>query len=305
MSAEIVVIGSLNMDLVAFAPSLPRAGETVLGSRFFTACGGKGANQAVAAARLGASVSMVGCVGADAFGSELRAGLDTAGVDHTCVTTKPSASGTALITIDDQATNTIVVVPGAGGLLMPSDVDAAHALLAQCKLLVLQLETPLATVLHAAQLANQLGVKVVLNPAPVQALDHELLSLIDILVPNETEASVLSGMEVNSPMSAERAAQALRARGVGSVIITLGAQGCVAASAQGVTHYPAPKVIALDPTAAGDTFVGGLCAALVRGDELAHAIAFAQAAAALSVTRAGAQPSMPSFAETTAFQKTL
>jgi ribokinase len=291
---EVVVVGSLNMDLVARAPRLPVPGETLLGRSFATVPGGKGANQAVAAARLGARTAMIGCVGDDAFGRELRAGLESDRVDASGVRVAPGlSSGVALIVVDDSGRNGIVVVPGGNAELAPADVDRHEALLAAARVVVLQLETPLATVEHAARKARALGRTVVLNPAPAQALPPGLVACADYLVPNEIEAAMLAGLPVDSVESATEAGRRLRSRGAASVLVTLGERGVVAVTAEGARHYPAEKVQAVDTTAAGDTFIGGFCAALVRGRSLADAIGFAQAAAAISVTRPGAQTSIP------------
>jgi ribokinase len=291
---EVVVVGSLNMDLVARAPRLPVPGETLLGKSFATVPGGKGANQAVAAARLGARTAMIGCVGDDAFGRELRAGLERDQVDASGVRVAPGlSSGVALIVVDDSGRNGIVVVSGGNGQLAPADVDRHEALLAGAQVVVLQLETPLPTVEHAALRARALGRTVVLNPAPAQVLTAGLVACADYLVPNEIEAGVLAGLPVDSVESAMEAARRLRAQGAGGVLVTLGERGVVAVTAGGARHYPAEKVQAVDTTAAGDTFIGGLCAALVRGLSLPEAIGFAQAAASISVTRPGAQPSIP------------
>jgi ribokinase len=292
--AEVVVVGSLNMDLVARAPRIPVPGETLMGASFATIPGGKGANQAVAAARLGARTAMLGCTGDDAFGAELRAVLERDGIDIAAVrTVKGASSGVALIVVDEAGRNGIVVVPGANARLAPEDVDGHEALLAGARIVALQLETPLATVEHAAARARALGKVVVLNPAPAQPLSDGLLASADYLVPNEVEAGMLAGLAVDSPARAAEAGRRLRARGARCVLVTLGARGVVVVSSEGAEHFPAPRVEAVDSTAAGDTFIGGLCAALVAGRPLRDAVGFAQAAAALSVTRRGAQPSIP------------
>ena len=297
MSAQVVVVGSLNMDLVVRARHLPVPGETLSGSGFSTAAGGKGANQAVAAARLGARTAMIGCVGGDAFGEQLRAGLEADGVDCRGLRTVPGvSSGVALIVVDDDGRNGIVVVPGANGQLAPADVEARSGAFAAAAVVALQLEVPLGTVEHAARRARQLGKTVVLNPAPAPPgpLPAALYACADFLVPNEIEAAALAGSPVTSPESAAAAGRRLREAGAATVLVTLGAQGVVAVGPRGSEHFPAPRVEAVvDTTAAGDTFIGGLCAALVAGRALPEAVGFAQAAAALSVTRRGAQPSIP------------
>jgi ribokinase len=288
------VVGSLNMDLVARAARLPVPGETVAGVSFTTVPGGKGGNQAVATARLGARTAMIGCVGEDAFGAALRAGLAADGVEVGAVRTVPGVhTGVAMIVVDDRGQNGIVVVPGANGELGPDDVDRSEPLLAACQVVALQLESPLTTVLRAATLARALGKAVVLNPAPARPLPAALLACADYLVPNEHEAAALTGLPVGSVEEAAAAGQRLRELGPRIVIVTLGARGVVEVTAGGAQHHPSRPVQAVDTTAAGDTFIGGLCAGLVEGRPLPAAIALAQAAAAISVTRFGAQTSIP------------
>lgn len=299
MSAKVVVVGSLNMDLVAWAERLPRGGETLAGERFFTAPGGKGANQAVAAARLGASVAMIGAVGDDAYGQQLRQALADERIDCQAVSVCPGvSSGVALIVVDAASQNAIVIIPGGNGQLLPESVQRFDALLQGAEVIVCQLEVPLATVAWTLQRGRELGKTVILNPAPATGpLPESWLGHIDYLIPNESEAQALTGLPVDDLDSARHAAGRLLQLGVGKVIVTLGAQGVLFASAGGSQHYPAPKVTALDTTAAGDTFVGGFAAALARGLREGDAIDLGQRAAALSVTRAGAQPSIPRLAE--------
>ncbi|WP_347905290.1 ribokinase [Pseudomonas purpurea] len=302
MPAKIVVIGSLNMDLVTRAPRLPRAGETLIGESFATVSGGKGANQAVASARLGAQVSMVGCVGSDAYGEQLRGALLAEQIDCQAVTAVEGSSGVALIVVDDNSQNAIVIVAGANGLLTPEVLASFDAVLQAADVIVCQLEVPMQTVGYALKRGRELGKTVILNPAPATGpLPAEWYSAIDYLIPNESEVSALSGVPVDSLESAERAASQLMAVGAGKVIITLGAQGSLFAHGQSFEHFPAPKVKAVDTTAAGDTFVGGFAAALAAGKSEADAIRFGQVAAALSVTRAGAQPSIPLLSDVQAF----
>ncbi|MHC8400247.1 ribokinase [Pseudomonas sp. MDT1-17] len=303
MPAKVVVIGSLNMDLVTRAPRLPRGGETLIGESFATVSGGKGANQAVAAARLGAQVSMVGCVGSDAYGEELRGALLAEQIDCQAVSTVDDSSGVALIVVDDNSQNAIVIVAGANGALTPAVIDRFDAVLQAANVIICQLEVPDATVGHALKRGRELGKTVILNPAPAsRPLPADWYASIDYLVPNESEASALSGLPVDSLASAETAATRLIAMGADKVIITLGAQGSLFANGKSFEHFPAPKVRAVDTTAAGDTFVGGFAAALAAGKSEAEAIRFGQVAAALSVTRAGAQPSIPTLSDVQAFK---
>ncbi|MFG6206724.1 ribokinase [Pseudomonas retamae] len=303
MPANVVVIGSLNMDLVTRAPRLPVGGETLIGHSFATVSGGKGANQAVAAARLGAQVAMVGCVGDDDYGVQLRDALLAEQIDCQAVSTVDGSSGVALIVVDDNSQNAIVIVAGANGAMTPAVIDRFDAVLQAADVIICQLEIPDATVGHALKRARALGKVVILNPAPAsRPLPADWFAAIDYLIPNESEAAALSGMPVDSLQSAESAATRLIAMGAGKVIVTLGAQGSLFANGQGFEHFPAPKVQAVDTTAAGDTFVGGFAAALANGQSEASAIRYGQIAAALSVTRAGAQPSIPTMFDVQAFE---
>ncbi|MGI3747531.1 MAG: ribokinase [Janthinobacterium lividum] len=299
MQAKVVIVGSLNMDLVTRAPRLPRAGETLAGQSFVTVPGGKGANQAVAAARLGASVAMIGCVGDDAYGEQLRTALLAEGIDCQAVTRVTGEStGVALIVVDDNSQNAIVIVAGGNGHVTASVVDSFDALLSGADVIICQLEVPLDTVGHVLKRGHELGKTVILNPAPASGpLPGEWFAWIDYLIPNESEATALTGLPVDSTASADAAASALLKAGVSKVIVTLGEQGALFASASRSEHFPAPKVQPVDTTAAGDTFVGGFAAALADGKSESDAIRFGQVAAALSVTRSGAQPSIPTFAE--------
>jgi ribokinase len=282
------------MDLVARAPRIPQPGETIIGRDFHTLPGGKGANQAVAAARLGARVTMVGRVGSDAFARPLLDNLVAAGVDHTFVGQDPqAATGVALIVVDAAGQNSIVVASGANMRLSPADVDAAEAAIATADVLLLQLETSLETVTRAAQIAHAHGVTVILNPAPARPLPPALLSLVDVLVPNESETALLTGLPINSQAQVEAAAGALRRLGVGAVILTLGERGALLAQAEKTELFPAFVVIAIDTTAAGDAFMGGLAVALAEGQVLADGVRWGNAAGALAATRLGAQPSLP------------
>ncbi|QHF29325.1 ribokinase [Pseudomonas sp. R32] len=299
MHANVVVVGSLNMDLVTRAQRLPRGGETLVGETFVTVPGGKGANQAVAAARLGAQVAMVGCVGDDAYGQQLRQALADEQIDCQAVGVAAGvSSGVALIVVDAASQNAIVIIAGGNGQLLPESVQRFDALLQHADVIICQLEVPMATVAYTLERGRALGKTVILNPAPASGpLPVEWFASIDYLIPNESEAEALSGVPVTDLESAKVAATRLLALGVGKVIVTLGAQGALFADGQAFRHFPAPVVQPVDTTAAGDTFVGGFAAALARGEEEGAAIAFGQRAAALSVTRAGAQPSIPHFAE--------
>lgn len=295
MTAAITVVGSLNMDFVAQVPHLPMPGETVLGSGFRTIPGGKGGNQACAAGRLGGRTRMVGRVGADVFGEQLRESLRGDGVDVAAVlTTADTPSGVALIVVQASGENQIVVASGANGQLAPVDVVTALAGV-DGGYVLLQLETPLETVEAAAHLARSRGATVILDPAPAQPLPTTLLAGIDILTPNETEAHVLLGRRAAAVSLAEapEVARALLDLGVRTVVLTLGAQGALIADRTGHRHVPAPRVDAVDTTAAGDTFNGALAVALAEGRGIVDAVGFANTAAALSVTRSGAQASIP------------
>ncbi|RMP81953.1 hypothetical protein ALQ17_02904 [Pseudomonas fluorescens] len=297
-----MVIGSLNMDLVTRASRLPRAGETLIGQAFSTVPGGKGANQAVASARLGADVSMIGCVGSDAYGIQLRDALVVEGIDCEAVSTVDGSSGVALIVVDDSSQNAIVIVAGSNGELTPASLQAFDAVLQAAEVIVCQLEVPMNTVGYALKRGRELGKTVILNPAPASApLPAEWYASIDYLIPNESEAGALSGVAVDSIDSAKAAATHLIQAGAGKVIITLGSQGALFTDGLNFEHLLAPKVKAVDTTAAGDTFVGGFAAALANGKSEAEAIRFGQVAAALSVTRAGAQPSIPTLHDVQGF----
>ncbi|WP_175837961.1 ribokinase [Burkholderia anthina] len=293
-SPRIAVVGSVNVDLVTHAPRLPVPGETLLGTTFQTVHGGKGANQAVAAARLGASVAMIGCVGDDAFGTRLHGALAAERIDVTHLhRIEGEATGVATITVDVHGANSIVVVPGANDRLDIARIDAARDAIAAAALMVCQLEVPIATVAHAIARAIAHRTPVLLNPAPAQPLFDTLLARIDYLVVNETEAESLTGIAVGDDASAVRAADALCAKGVGNVLVTLGARGVCWRGSAGSGRHDALAVVAVDTTAAGDTFVGGFATARAGGASMDDAIGFGQRAAAISVTRCGAQTSIP------------
>jgi ribokinase len=289
---RIVVVGSLNMDLVVRASRFALPGETITGRAFLTVLGGKGANQAVAARRLGAEVAMIGRVGDDPFGQALRRGLAAEGLDVRLVDVTPSAStGVALITVDDCGENTIVVVPGANGLVSSADIERALPVVAEADALLLQLEVPLPVVMDAARRAHAASVTVILNAAPAQPLPPMMLPLIDYLVVNETEVLDVAGFATDTP---EAAARALQARGARTVVVTLGAAGALLLASDGtITSAAGFRVEAVDTTAAGDAFVGALAVALAEGATPAEALQFGNAAGAVTVTRPGAQPSLP------------
>jgi ribokinase len=306
----VVVVGSLNMDLTVRASRLPRPGETLLGRSFVQMPGGKGGNQAVAAARLGARVAMIGRIGADSNGEALVRALLADGIDCSAIAASSTApTGVALITVDDSSQNAIVVVAGSNGQLSPAAVASHERLLADADAVVCCMEVPTDTVFAALSAARRLGRMVILNPAPVTGpLPDEWYEAIDFLIPNELEAAAMTGLRVDSPGAAHVAASRLRALGASNVLITLGAQGVLALTNEAhsdsrrsgdahATHFPVATVAAFDTTAAGDTFVGGFAAALAGGRTLPDAVRFAQAAAAISVTRAGAQPSIPHWPE--------
>jgi ribokinase len=291
---RIVVIGSVNMDLMLRCPHLPEPGETVLGREFTQAPGGKGANQAIAAARLGAKVSFIGCVGSDSYAQISRLGFEAANVEIAHLHAIDSKStGIAMITSDDKGENCIALAPGANQFLTCEHLDQAERLISEAGMVVCQFESPLTTVQHAMKLAKRHRVPVLLNPSPFHMISVSSLNGLDILVLNEIEAAMLSDSRVESIQHASQVAEFLRSTGIKSVIITMGKSGSVVADETGTNHLHAPKVVAVDTTGAGDTLVGALAAALVAGHSMAAAIEFAQRAAAFSVTRHGAQASMP------------
>jgi ribokinase len=296
---SIVVVGSINLDLVARTPRIPVAGETVSGLDFQTFFGGKGANQAVAAARLGASVSLIGQLGDDGFASQLRSGLQEAGVDTRAVGQVQGPSGVALISTDEEGENSIIVVAGANGHVTSGLIDQHQDIIRNAAIVLTQLEIPLEAVLHLAELTTRHNVPLVLDPAPARALPDSLLGCVDWLTPNETETAALLETEF---AESDEAATALLERGTRNVILKLGARGCYVATGDGRRkRVPGCKVTAVDTTGAGDAFNAAFAVALSGGQDAFASAAWATAVAALSVTRPGAQASMPSYEQVERF----
>ncbi|NWF64156.1 MAG: ribokinase [Chloroflexi bacterium] len=306
---NILVIGSLNADLVVKSPRFPQPGETISGDDLQIIPGGKGANQAVAAARQGVKTAMIGRVGSDSFAPFLVDNLKANQVDTSHVTVDSSATGTAIIVVDAHGQNSIVLSPGANGSVSPADVDSAS--FSDFGLILLQLEIPTLTVLHAAQQARANGLTVILNPAPAKSLPAELMSNVDILIPNETELALLAGLPVTDASSAEVAAKEILKQGVKTVIATLGSKGALLVTSAQVTQVDAYKVNVVDTTAAGDAFIGGFAAKLLEQGMpldverhtlmLQNAVRYGCACGALATTKFGAQPSLPTKQEVERF----
>lgn len=295
---KIVVLGSINMDLVAIAPSLPAPGETVMGSEFATLPGGKGANQAVAAARLGADVRMIGRVGDDVFGPTLLESLHATGVDASDIVTTPgTSSGIAVILLDEGRENYIVGIYGANMACNEVQVEAASRALDGADALLLQMEIPLEISLQTARIAQEKGVRVIYDPAPPSMIPPQAYTAFDIIAPNQSEAEVLTGITVTDIASAQEAAKVLRSRGAPTAIVKLGEDGVVYAFSDCTGHVPAFQVEAVDTVAAGDGFAGALAVALAEGCSFEDALRFANAAGGLVVTKRGAQDAMPDRAE--------
>lgn len=298
----VVIVGSVTADVTTFSTRLPARGETILGDQFTLMLGGKGANQAVAAGRSGARTSFVGCVGDDLFHDLVVDGLGDAGVDLEHLRTVPGPTGIAHIRVDASAQNDIVMVPLANAALSPEQIDAALAALAPTtSVLLTQLETPSALTAHITARGREHGMTVILDPAPAAPLPDEVWRSVDIVTPNETEASLLSGIEVIDAASAAEAGRWFLDRGVGAAVITLAGQGSCVVTAEGSTLIPPFPVEAVDTTAAGDAYAGYLGAALANGSTLSDAVRLATAAGALAVTKQGASPSLPLRAEVDAF----
>jgi len=310
--SDILVVGSLNADLVVRAARFPKPGETISGENLHVIPGGKGANQAVAAARLGGNVSMLGRVGGDNFGDFLLENLKSNHVDTSLIQRDEASTGTAIIVVDSNGQNSIVLSAGANGKVTTADVDRAS--FPAGGLLLLQLEIPIPTVLRAAQRARESKTRVILNPAPAQPLPDELISLTDFLIPNETELSLLTSMDVTDIPSAETAAHSLLHRGAKHVIVTLGSKGALIVDKQTSTHVDTFPVEVVDTTAAGDAFIGGFATKLLESASLLaipkdqalalqNAVRFGCACGALATTKFGAQPSLPTKEELESFLK--
>jgi ribokinase len=294
MNSSIVIIGSSNTDMVIKSPHLPAPGETILGGTFFMNAGGKGANQAVAAARLGGKVSFIAKVGNDIFGKQALQHFKKEGIDVSAVfRDKKNPSGIALITVDDHGENCIAVASGANAALMPADIKKSKSKIKSASVLLMQLETPVDTVICASSLAAGNNIKVILNPAPAAVLPDSILKNISIITPNEKEAEMLTGIVVHDIPSAELAAHVLHKKGIATVIITLGAKGALLFHENKFSLIDSPEVNAVDSTAAGDVFNGALAVALSENKSMSDAVKFACKAASISVTRLGAQASAP------------
>ncbi|MEI6061579.1 MAG: ribokinase [Bacteroidota bacterium] len=293
-SKKIVVVGSCNTDMVIKADRLPVPGETILGGTFFMNPGGKGANQAVAASRMGGNVTLISKTGNDVFGKQSVMLYTAENIKTDFIYSDPKhPSGVALITVDSQGENCIVVASGANAYLTPSDIDKASAEIENSDLVLMQLEIPIDTVEYVAEMANKKGIKVILNPAPARALSDNLLKQLYIIIPNKSEAEILSGIKVSDIESAKQAADIISAKGVDIVVITLGSQGALIKEYKEYLFVEAFKVDALDTTAAGDTFCGAFCVGLSEGRSIPEAVKLAARAAAITVTRMGAQASIP------------
>jgi ribokinase len=304
MKKRLVVVGSINLDLVSVAPRIPLRGETLTGASFASFPGGKGANQAYASARLGTPVSMIGKVGNDSFGAELRANLESVGVDTTAIENESTSTGIAQIITAENGENVIVVIPGANALVSPVYVEKHLDVVRNASIVLTQLETPLETVEYLASVTRKEGIPLVLDPAPARPLPESLLQRVDWLTPNESETCSLLGLKSQDVPEEElqEVAENLLQRGSRNVLLKLGHRGCFLALTDGRRiHIPAYSVRAIDSTAAGDAFNGAFASAILEGHDPVRAASWASAVAAISVTRRGAQPSMPTNAEVQEF----
>lgn len=298
---SIVVVGSSNTDLVVNVPKIPLEGETILGSKFRTHKGGKGANQAVAASRLGADTTFIACIGNDDFGNRAIKSYNEEGINTKYIQREGETSGVALITVSDQGRNTISVSPESNGLLSPKHIDQALDVIRKAKVVLTQFEIPIPTIEYLIKRCNECSAKFILNPAPALKLPEYLFKFIDIITPNETEAESLTGIKVTDEKSANLSAAKLIQKGVKEVIITLGDKGAYLHSKTQQKLIPGFKVNAIDTTAAGDTFNGALAYSITQNKPTEEAIIFANAASALAVTKNGAQSSTPKFSDVNKF----
>ncbi|MCE5208948.1 MAG: ribokinase [Chloroflexi bacterium] len=300
-SYDIVVVGSNMIDMITRISRLPKMGETLAGSSFSMGFGGKGANQAVTAARLGARVAMVCKVGKDTFGSMVRANFKENGVTARVFEDDTLASGVAPITVDDEGRNLVIIVPGANMTLSVAEVEQASDLIKNAKILICQLEIPDEAILKAFEIARANAVRIIFNPAPARKVPPQMIEMADIVVPNETEAELLTGLSVNGIHGASDAARRLKELGAQTVIVTLGADGALLWDGRQEQHFSPPKVNAVDTTGSGDAFIGSLAFALMQSKDMPEAIRFANRVAALSVTKAGTQTSFPTMSEVDRF----
>lgn len=298
MKPKIVVIGSSNTDMICRVPHIPKSGETVLGGDFFIVQGGKGANQAVAAARAGGNVTFIACVGDDRFGKQAIDSYKTEGIDTSCIEMVENVpTGVALINVADSGENSIAVAPGANSMLTPAVTDKYMEVILSANMILMQLEIPIETVCHVTRMAYAVNIPIVLNPAPACEIEPEILSMLTCITPNEHEALIVSGIWPPDPEMVSEMAGEIQKKGVNSVIITLGSKGAFYRQGRKEEVVPGIHVQAVDTTAAGDTFNGYLVVELVKGKSLQEAITLANKAAAISVTRMGAQSSIPKFIE--------
>jgi ribokinase len=300
--SKITVVGSLNMDLVVSTPKVPVMGETIMGSGFLTAPGGKGANQAVAAAKLGGNVSMIGCLGNDIFGRDLRKNLEDSNVKTEAIKSfEDSATGIAMIVVN-KGNNFIIVDPGANSMLSPLLVSEQEKIISESDIVMVQLEIPLETVERAIDIAKKSGIKVLLNPAPARELSDELLLKVDIFTPNETECEIITGLSIRNIADAGKAIEFLVAKGIPQVIVTMGGKGVVYNRGKEIVHKGVPEVTVIDTTAAGDSFSGAIAVALSQGKTIDEAVDFGNIVGTLTVTKKGAQTSLPTLKDVEDFK---